>query len=346
MKRRQAFTFALVIALLVVATGVGFAQWPIMHDVRPGYGVTDIGWLSDYHAPLYKTPADSRVYYLDSGQPGPTVVILGGTHSNEIAGTSSATLIIERAEVHAGRLIVIPYANSSGARSVDERRPNILTWSMETESGLRTFPYGDRRTNVEDQGADPDVYIHYPSGSELDGSEARNLNRAHPGKADGTLTQQLAYAYYQIITQENADIAIDMHEAGVKSRLANMLIANPKNLDQAVLAVVELEMQGIIMSVEHSSIEFKGLSHREWGDHTQAAAYLIETPNPGQSPEIVDADVVHDASNPLSKRAATQLATIEAIFMAHDMMLGERPVWSGLPTFDELVKNGLEFYLR
>ncbi|NMA62339.1 MAG: hypothetical protein GX956_10690 [Firmicutes bacterium] len=346
MKKRQGYTLALIITLLISITGVGFAQGPMLHDIRPGYGVTKIGWLSDYHAPLRNTSVDSRVYYLDSGKPGPTAVILGGTHSNEIAGIAAATLIIERAEVTAGRVIVIPYANSSGASSIDERRPNIRTWSMETESGLRTFPYGDRRTKAEDQEPDPEVYVHYPSGLELSPDEARNLNRAHPGKADGTTTQQLAYAYYRIITEEDADIAIDMHEAGVGSRLANMLIANPKNLDLAVLAVVELELQGIIMNVEHSSEEFKGLSHREWGDHTRAAAYLIETPNPGQTSSIADPDVVNDPVNPLSKRAATQLATIEAIFVAHEMVLGERPVWTGLPTYDELVQNGLGSYLR
>ena len=39
---------------------------------------------------------------MDSGQPGPTVVIVGGTHSNEIAGISAALLIVERAEVTKG----------------------------------------------------------------------------------------------------------------------------------------------------------------------------------------------------------------------------------------------------
>jgi len=343
MTRRKGCVIALIVSIIITIAGIGSAQGPILHDVRPGYGVSKIGWLSDYHAPLRNTPVDSRVYYLESGNPGPTAVILGGTHANEIAGIAAATLIIERAIVTSGRLIVIPYANSSGASNFDEQRPS---WSMETESGTRIFPYGNRRTKVEDQGLDPDIYVHYPSGMDLSPEEARNLNRAHPGKADGTLTQQLAYAYYRIITEEDADIAIDMHEAGVGSRLANMLIANPKNLDLAVMAVVELELQGVIMNVERSSEDFKGLSHREWGDHTRAAAYLIETPNPGQTPGIVDADVVTDPVNPLSKRVATQLATIEAIFSAHEMVLGERPVWTGIPTYTELVQNGLGSYLR
>lgn len=344
--RRYEHIIVLALILITATGGVSSAQGPILHDVRPGYGVSRIGWLSDYHAPLRNTPVDSRVYYLESGVPGPTAVILGGTHSNEIAGVAAATLIIERAIVTGGRIIVIPYANSSGASGFDARWPEIRTWSLETESGTRVFPYGNRRTKLEDQGPDPDVYVHYPSGLEFTSSEARNLNRAHPGKPDGTLTQQLAYAYYRIITEEDADIAIDMHEAGVGSRLANMLIANPKNFELAVLAVVDLELNDIVMSVEHSSEEFKGLSHREWGDRTRAAAYLIETPNPGQTSNVKEADVVNDPVNPLSKRVATQLATIEAIFAAHEFVLGERPMWTELPTYVELIENGIGAYLR
>ena len=349
MRTSRPFTVLLAWALLLTLGAAAFAQEPILHDVRPGYGVTGIGWLSDYHAPLRGTPVDTRVYYMDSGQPGPTVVIVGGTHSNEIAGISAALLIVERAEVTKGRLIVIPYANSSGASITDTIRTQIGSWSVETISGIRTFPYGDRRTSLEHQGPDPEVFFHYPTGYELDPSEARNLNRNHPGKPDGTLTQQLAYAYTQLIKAENADIAVDMHEAGVESRLANMLIANPKNMDLAVLAVVELEYQGIKMNLEHSSEEFRGLSHREWGDHTQAAAYLIETPNPGQSPETYsdeEVDVVNDPTYPLAKRVATQIATIEAIFSAHEMGYGERLEWKNLPSNAELVANGLGAYLR
>lgn len=346
--RKQSMFVTVMLLVLLLATSISSAQDPVLHDVRPGYGVTGIGWLSDYHAGLKGTPADSPVYYLDSGNPGPTVAILGGTHSNEIAGVAAATLIIERAVVEEGRVIVIPWANSSGAASIDERRPQIRTWSLETVGGVRTWPYGDRRTNAEHQETDPESYSHYPSGYELPGNEARNLNRAHPGKADGTLTQQLAYAYYRLILEEEANIAIDMHEAGVTSRLANMIIANPKNLDFAVMAIVDLEMQGIIMNVEPSSEDFRGLSHREWGDHTQAAAYLIETPNPGQTPEItdLDVDIVTDPKNPLSKRVATQLASIQAILDTHDMFLGESLKWTGLPSYTELVENGLGAYLR
>lgn len=327
-------------------TGAPAELTAVSHDVRPGYGVTRIGWLSDYHSPLRGTPMDTPVYYLESGKPGPTAVILGGTHANEIAGVMAATLIVERAQVTSGRVIVIPHANNSGGSYPDTLHQEIGWIKIDTASGPRYFRYGDRRTNPAHQSPDPEKYIHYPSGQEFEGVEARNLDRAHPGRPDGTPTQQLAFGILQLIIQENAAIAIDLHEAGVSSRLANMLIANPKNLDLAVMAVLDLEARGIIMGVEHSASDFAGLSHREWGDRTNAAAYLIETPNPGQESGVKNPDVVSDPTNPLAKRVATHLATIDAIFGAHGMVYGERPEWTGLPTYAELVRNGVGAYLR
>ncbi|HHY31452.1 MAG TPA: hypothetical protein GX515_00305 [Firmicutes bacterium] len=322
------------------------AQAAVSHDVRPGYGVTRIGWLSDYHAPLRGTPMDTPVYYLESGKPGPTAVIVGGTHANEIAGIIAATMIVERAQVTAGRVIVVPHVNNSGASYPDTLHPEIGWVRIDTASGPRFFRYGDRRTNPAHQGPDPEKYVHYPSGQQFEAPEARNLDRVYPGRPDGTPTEQLAYSVLQLISRENASIAIDLHESGVTSRLANMLVANPKNLDLAVMAALDLEAQGIIMNIEPSASDFPGLSHREWGDRTGAASYLIETPNPGQEDGVEKPDVVNDPVNPLAKRVGTQLATIEAIFSAHGAAYGERPEWTGVPTYAELVKDGVGAYLR
>jgi len=259
----------------------------------------------------------------------------------------SATLFVERAVATKGRIIVVPYANQSGASYPDTQHPEIGFITINTASGERHFRYGDRRTNPAHQSPDPVKYVHYPTGVEFEGNESRNLDRAHPGKADGTLTQQLAYAYQQLILTEKVDVAFDLHEAGMMSRLANMVIANPKNLDYAVIAIVEMELQGIVMNVEHSDDQFPGLSHREWGDHTQAAAYLIETPNPGQgSEDVMNPDIVNHPVAPLALRVATHIATIDAVLEAHEMMDGQRTEWTGMPSYSELVKSGLGAYLR
>lgn len=340
----------LVIALsngLAATAETGIARDPLSsHDVRPGEGVTRVGCMSDYHAALYLTPVDTRVYYLESGKPGPTALILGGTHANEIAGVMAATLIVERAVVTAGRIIVVPYANNSAARQSDSSNGGPEWYCIDTPSGLRKFKYGDRRTSVSDQGKDPARYIHYPSGKALGGNSARDLNRVYPGKLNGNLTEKLAWAYMRLIKSEAVTIAVDLHEAGTSSKLANTIVANPKNLDYAVMAILDENLEECNMNVDTSAPNSPGLSHREWGDATQAAAYLIETPNPGQYAGTTKADVVTDPANPLAARVGTHLTAIEAIFAAHELMDGSRPEWTGIPSRGDLVEHGLGPYLR
>ncbi|MFW5696951.1 MAG: succinylglutamate desuccinylase/aspartoacylase family protein [Fimbriimonadaceae bacterium] len=54
----------------------------------------------------WKTP----YYWVESGQPGPTVMIVGGVHGNEPAGAEAAKQILEW-EIDSGRLLVLPEAN-------------------------------------------------------------------------------------------------------------------------------------------------------------------------------------------------------------------------------------------
>ncbi|HAN86220.1 MAG TPA: hypothetical protein DCQ13_01090 [Firmicutes bacterium] len=317
-----------------------------LHDVRPGDGVTRIGCISDYHVSLCLTPVDTRVYYLESHKPGPTALILGGTHANEIAGIMAATLIVANAVVTAGRVIVVPYANNSAASQKDSRGGGPERFYIETPSGVREFRYGDRRTSIVHQGSDPMRYLHHPSRKVLSSNSARDLNRVYPGRLSGNLTEMLAWACIQLIKTEEVDIAIDLHEAGPGSRLADTIIANPKNLEHAVIAVLDANLEGCDMNVEESAHGVPGMSHREWGDATQAASYLIETPNPGQDSGTVNADVVSDPANPLAARVGTHLAAIEAIFSAHEFVDGSRPEWTGLPTRESLLRDGLGSHLR
>ena len=41
--------------------------------------------------------------------------------------------------------------------------------------------------------------MHASSGQKLSGSETRNLNRAYPGRPDGTFTEKVAYAITSLI---------------------------------------------------------------------------------------------------------------------------------------------------
>jgi len=338
------------VAVTALGQGGGVpAGAPLEHDIRAGAGVTAQRLLSEYLPGLEKTPGDTKVYVLEGEAPGGTVVVLGGTHGNEIAGSMAATLLVERARVVKGRLIVVPHANNSAVSYTDPQRPGPEWIEIQTPSGMRRFKYGARRTRLEHQGApDPPKYRHPASTEELDGAEARNLDRAYPGDANGPLTQRVAAALMRLIAGERADLAFDLHEAGPESRLAWMIVANPKNIDLGALAVLALEEQGLSMKLEPSSDTFRGLSHREWGDATPARAFLVETPNPGQVEQPAGADVVSHPDYPLSKRVGAHLATLGAIVaLFNDEARPESRIeLRDLPSMADLARDGLGKYLK
>jgi len=325
------------------------ARTAAAHDIRPGPGVTAVKRLSDYSSAVAGTPGDTAVYVLEGKEPGGTVFVAGGTHGNEIAGIMAAVVMVERARLERGRLIVVPHANNSAITDTDPERPGPPAITLETPSGQRQFRYGSRRTKAADQGApDPAKYRHPKSTEELPGNESRNLNRAYPGRADGTLTERMAFAIVELIKAERVDVAFDLHEAGPESRLAWMVVANPKNLETAAVAVLALEAADIPMKLEPSSEEFRGLSHREWGDATKAQAYLFETPSPGQVNDPRTADVVNDPKLPLARRVGVQLASFAAVIDAYND--------SGVPTLKvtildlprepDVTKSGVGAFLK
>lgn len=345
---------SLVPALLVCAAAALAAQVavpsgaPAEHDIRPGPGVTATRLLSEWAPALARTPGDTKVYVLDGREPGATVFVAGGTHGNEIAGIMAAIVLVERARVRQGRLIVVPHANNSAITDVDPERPGPEFITLATASGERRFRYGSRRTKAVHQGeADPARYRHPKSDEELPGTEARNLNRSYPGVADGNLTQRMAHGILQVILKERASLAFDFHEAGPESRLAWMIVANPKNIDTAAAAVLDLEMQGLSMKLEPSSDTFRGLSHREWGDASEAQAFLFETPSPSMVNDTQGVDFVNDPKLPLSKRVGGQLASFAAVLAAYT---ADRPAASqvtllDVPTLAEVEKAGVGAFL-
>jgi predicted deacylase len=291
----------------------------LKHDIRPGTGVTAVKLLSDYLPSLAQTPGDSAVYVLDGKEKGGTVFVAAGTHGNEIAGIMAAILLAERVHVQKGRLIVVPHANNSAVSYTDPKRPGPSSITLTTPSGRRLFLYGSRLTKPEHQGMpDPGTYRHPKSAEELDGSEARNLDRSYPGKADGNLTERMAYAILQLVKKEEVDVAFDLHESGPDSRLAWMVVANPKNVDIAAIAILALDTASIQMKLEPSSETFRGLSHREWGDASKAQTYLFETPNPGMGTGSNAGDVVNDAKFPLARRVGVHLSTLMAVLDAYN----------------------------
>lgn len=343
MRTRRSCIVFLGLAVFLLSVVPALAVGPAVHDIRPGSGVTETTWLSSYFPALQGTPGDTRVYVLNGKKPGPTVLILGGTHGDEISGIMSATLMVERAAVEAGRVIIIPRANNSASTYSQIGLPSKI--ELQTPSGLRSFAYGSRRTNPAHQGSDPATFVHYPSGITYPGEESRNLDRVHPGKADGNLTQQVAYAMFQLILKEKPEVSIDFHEAGPGSTLAYMIIGNPKCVDLAAMAAIGATSSGMSLQIERSSTQ-RGLSHREWGDATSTKPFIIETANPGQGSGAKGADVVNNPDNPLWYRVAVHLTVARELLAAHADLGGGSVVISNLPTVDDLKKNGLGFYLN
>jgi len=200
-KRRSARTirsasvlfFLGLTALIAVLAGRDFLSMHRDDPIFPSPGLTARRLLSDYFPPLQGTPGDTAVFVFEGPEKGGRVLILGGTHPNEPAGYVGAVLIIENIRVSAGTIIVIPRANASGFTHSDPQEGSPQRFTLETPSGRRSFRLGSRVTNPVHQWPDPAIYVN-PGGQELAGVEARNLNRAYPGRAGGNLTERVAFA--------------------------------------------------------------------------------------------------------------------------------------------------------
>lgn len=371
MQKKKIRALAYLVCILVVLIMV-IPQFTVMHNEEPiyaGAGVTQEKMLSDYFPKLKGTAGDTKIYILDSGKPGGTALVLGGTHGNEPAGYISALLLIEKSQMAQGRLIVIPRANNSGFTHNDYTEGAPQKFSLKTASGERTFRYGSRATNTIDQWPDPDIYVHASSGQKLSGSETRNLNRAYPGKADGTLTEQIAYAIVQLINQENAAITIDLHEASPEYPVINAMVAHEKAMDVAAVAIIDLQAQGVKIALEPSPKGLRGLTHRELGDFTKTKAILMETANPSQgrlrgatNEELVvsgqDKMYVQAAKlgrlfvpfdqkgHSLDSRVARHVTAINVLFMDMSEFEPQKTVkFSQLPSYKEIVQKGVANYL-
>ena len=269
---------------------------------------------------------------------------------------------VESVVIGTGRLIVIPYTNRSAQSMPDTRKPIAQKHPVQTRSGERYINYGDRRTDPADQGSeDPDDYLN-PGGYLLkNGAESRNLNRSYPGKPDGTRTEQLAYAIIQLIKQEQVDFSLDMHEAdtpekytvdddydtGVNKRLAYTLVSHPRGLETAAFALLAMEEDtGISMKLEESNTKYRGLSHLEIGDNTQAQSFLSESPNPGQDRWREDFDVVSDDKYPLAHRVGMHLRLFKHLADAFGDETGKKLEFSEIPEYKDLMAGDIGQFLN
>jgi hypothetical protein len=354
--RRVVLFISLALAVASAAAqgkGRSSAFEAALAEQRPGSALSRMGALSDYLPSLAGTAMDSPVYFIDPADPSPgipAILILGGTHGDEIAGVVTASLFVSWAKPLHARLIVIPRANASAACWPDPDRPGPAAVVVPGASGKRSFRYGSRFTALGDEVL-PDLFAFTPEGAGpagvLPGREARNLNRNYPGDPSGSLTSRAAAAIFALIGAENVRAAFDLHEAGPSSGLAWDIVAHPKNLEYAAMGILAASDRGVNMVLDQSREEHRGLSHREWGERTKAAAYLIETLNPGQvTGGLPGFDQLGNTQAPLMKRVGIQIETILAILGAH-ADTDEPSGWStieGMPNLDDLEKDFSRYF--
>ena len=364
---------AAILAVAALSAWVAGELFHRMHErepVFPGEGVTRRAMLSDYAPPLVGTAADTAVYFLEGKAPGPTLLLLGGTHPQEVSGMLAAVISVENVRAVRGRLIVIPHANQSGFTYTEPLEAFPHEFEIPLASGVRRFRLGMRLTNPVHQWPDPDLYVHFPSNEPLIGAEARNLNRAFPGRPEGRYTERLGHAILTLAKQEKADVVLDLHEAYPEYPIINMIVAHERAFETATMTAVALQARGIPMNIMASPKNLHGLSHREFGDHTQAQALLAETANPamgrfrgrtnaalvvqGQDENYVAAARLKrlfvpfdESGHPLSSRVARHLVTIEELVNAwNDAHTGRRIELQGLPAFEEVRRRGIGAFLR
>lgn len=350
-----AFVFVVIFSSTVGAND-------IVPDIRPGDGVSEQRRISDYFPPLIGTNLDIDLFILDSGQPGATALIVGGTHANELAGQVAALVMVESCIVKEGKLIVIPYANRSALSVRDTRNQIDQAHLIETRSGRRFMPYGDRRTDLKDQGVqDPDSYTNPVGYRFANGKESRNLNRAYPGKPDGTPTEQLAYAILTMIKKENVDFCLDLHEAQTperkqqknadhkerKNRLSYTLVSHPRGLEVAALALLMMgDETGISILLEESPSKLRGLSHLEIGNATRCLSFVSESPNPGQDKWRDRPDVIGDDKYPLKHRVGMHLRLFKHLADSFADNSGKKVMVEGLPEYQDLMDRGVGHFLN
>lgn len=333
-------------------------------------GVTSVKKLSDYFAPLKGTAADCNIYILDSGQPGGTIMVIGGTHAEEPAGSLTAQLIVETAKVTTGKLIVAIHANRSASTVTRPGDAYPQFFHIKTGWGEKTFRMGDRWTNPLDSWPDPEVYVHYPSKQMLAYMDVRNFNRTWPGRTDGLITEKVNYAFTQLIEKEKVDLFIDFHEAELEYSVISTIVFHEKAEELAAMASMMLSADEFTIGAEYSPKSLHGLSHREIGDHTRAASLLFEAPEPfldrvrgatdekllleGKDEFVIKAGEHHllyekitEAGWPMDVRVGRHCSTTLKVAELWTELNPDKPfAIENVPRYAELIEKGVGHYFQ
>lgn len=368
---KRAFGYLFIVLIACMTAGGAFLELREPTPVYPSRGLAKKRMLSDYNSKIRNTRGDTEVLFYEGKKPGGTLFVFGGTHPNEPASNLAAVVMAENLKVNVGRVIIIHRANNSAFTATEPQEAFPQTYSIQNRKGdERLFQVGSRYSNLLDGWPDPTVYRHFPSGQLLSGPETRNLNRAFPGREDGSLTERIAYAITELIKEENVDLVVDLHEAAPEYPVINAIVVHQRAVDVAAMSTVELQMRGIDIQLEVSPENFHGLSHRELGDYTDAHAVLMETAGAmqGRLRGPTDESLIINSIDPLYAKAADlgKLAVpfphegipmevrvgrhLESIIVLTEIFSEFNPdnviEISGVPGYEQLNDHGVGFYLK
>jgi putative intracellular protease/amidase len=199
------------------------------------------------------TPYATPYYVIESGKPGPTVLIVGGIHGNEPAGAGAAEEI-RHWTIACGKLIVLPQANRPGLAAVTRAIPS-------------TGP-----------------------GAAAAGDEA-NLNRCFPSAPDESPKGPLAAAIWKMVERVRPDWLVDLHEgsgtagegdASVGSSIISSRPASAKERARSMLETVNATIGDEKKRFVLKSQPIAGSLARGAGDRLGAATMIAETTSKGQ----------------------------------------------------------------
>ena len=363
--------FAALGLLLLATSGWSFRRHRTMEEVVVlSSGVTQVKTLGDYFEGIRGTVNDCNVFIMEGEEPGATLFVMGGTHPEEPAARLAAWLLAENAVMEAGRLIVVLSSNRSATTVTRVGGAYPPDYTIPTAWGGQTFRMGDRWANPLDQWPDPEVYIHSPSGQYLAYVDIRNLNRAWPGRPEGTLTERTTHAFMELIRQEGVDLFIDLHEAELQYPVISTIVAHDSGEELAAFVSMMLTDMEFKMGMEYSPPSLHGLSHREVGDHSDAVSLLFEAPEPfldatrgkttreqlltGIDEFVVKAgeagllfESIDENGWPMEKRVGRHTSAVMMTMELWTELNPDRPLRGrGVPRYDEVVELGVGHWLH
>jgi hypothetical protein len=247
------FSFLVLCSALIIyhCAGVKYQPTPTIQQLRQSFSELN---NIEKKILMENTPYQTTAYFFDSQEPGPKILILGGTHGDEPAGYESAFRLLEsfyQNPPEKGKIILIPEANRVAINNFDRR-------------------------------------VSVPKGVD---KEKGNLNRCYPGKEDGFPMQQMAYQIQKLAVENNVQVFIDMHEArrphlttdpeGEDRGLGQTIIYYP-NEPSTTLLINLLDGMNTELESPHekfSSLERPIKNSAAWwaGKYLNIAAFTFET---------------------------------------------------------------------